>query len=50
MFESQITETPIDNMRGLQISNVIRLENKIIMVLPIDDIVKSNEEINKMIQ
>ncbi len=50
VFESQITETPIDNMRGLQISNVIRLENKIIMVLPIDDIVKSNEEINKMIQ
>ena len=50
VFESQITETPIDNMRGLQISNVIRLENKIIMVLPIDDIVKSNEEINKTIQ
>lgn len=37
-------------MRGLQISNVIRLENKIVMVLPIDDIVKSNEEINKTIQ
>lgn len=49
VFESQITETPIDNMRGLQISNVIRLENKIIMVLPIEDIVKSNEEINKTI-
>ena len=41
VFESQMTETPIDNMRGLQISNVIRLENKIIMVLPIEDIVKS---------
>lgn len=50
VFESQIAETPIDNMRGLQISSVIRLENKIIMVLPIEDIVKPNEEINKTIQ
>lgn len=41
VFESQMTETPIDNMRGLQISNVIRLENKIVMVLPIEDIVKA---------
>lgn len=41
VFENQISETPTDNMRGLQIANVIRLENKIIMVLPIEDIVKS---------
>ncbi len=43
VYESQMTETPIDNMRGLQISNVIRLENKIIMVLPIEEIIKSND-------
>ena len=47
VYESQMTETPIDNMRGLQISNVIRLENKIIMVLPIEEIIKSNDEENK---
>ena len=46
VYESQITETPIDNMRGLQISNVIRLENRIIMVLPIEEIIKSNETDN----
>ena len=44
-----MTETPIDNMRGLQISNVIRLENKIIMVLPIDEIIKSNDDSNKTV-
>ena len=49
VYESQMTETPIDNMRGLQISNVIRLENKIIMVLPIDEIIKSNDGENKTV-
>ena len=49
VYESQMTETPIDNMRGLQISNVIRLENKIIMVLPIDEIIKSNDDTNKTV-
>ncbi|ADG70200.1 chemotaxis protein CheW [Brachyspira murdochii] len=49
VYESQMTETPIDNMRGLQISNVIRLENKIIMVLPIDEIIKSNDSENKTV-
>lgn len=49
VYESQMTATPIANVSGLQISNVIRLENKIIMVLPIEDIVKSNEDINKTI-
>lgn len=48
VYESQMTETPIDNMRGLQISNVIRLESKIIMVLPIEEIIKSNEETDKV--
>ena len=47
VYESQMTETPIDNMRGLQISNVIRLENKIIMVLPIEEIIKSGNEETK---
>ncbi|TXJ45221.1 chemotaxis protein CheW [Brachyspira pilosicoli] len=49
VYESQMTATPIANVSGLQISNVIRLENKIIMVLPIEDIVKSNDDINKTI-
>lgn len=49
VYESQMTETPIDNMRGLQISNVIRLENKIIMVLPIEEIIKSNEKNNQTV-
>lgn len=49
VYESQMTATPIANVSGLQISNVIRLENKIIMVLPIEDIVKSNDAISKAI-
>ena len=49
VYESQMTATPIANVSGLQISNVIRLENKIIMVLPIEDIVKSNDAISKTI-
>ncbi|ASJ20145.1 chemotaxis protein CheW [Brachyspira hampsonii] len=49
VYESQMTETPIDNMRGLQISNVIRLENKIIMVLPIEEIIKSNDANNQTV-
>ena len=49
VYESQMTETPIDNMRGLQISNVIRLENKIIMVLPIEEIIKSNDTNNQTV-
>lgn len=47
VYESQITETPIENTKGLQISHVIRLDNKVVMVLPVDEIIKAEANNNK---
>lgn len=44
VYESQITETPIESTKGLQISHVIRLDNKVIMVLPVEAVIKADKE------
>lgn len=37
--KDQITETPIDNTSGFGISHVIKLENRVVMVLPVDKVI-----------
>lgn len=45
--KDQISDTPIESLSGLQISHVIRLDDKVVMVLPVDEVVMSEEELNK---
>ncbi len=45
--KDQISDAPIESLSGLQISHVIKLDDKVVMVLPVDEVVMSEEELNK---
>lgn len=47
VVKEQVSETPVERTKGVQISHVINLNNKVIMVLPVDEVIKSEQELSK---
>lgn len=49
VYKSHVSEAPIEHSSGVQISHVIRIEQRVIMALNVSDLVKTDDElINKI--
>lgn len=47
VHNDQIYDTPIESTHGLKITNVIKVDSRVIMILPIDKVVVSDNDINR---